>query len=436
MKGFKPTGFGPKSGFTYPSKMGFTGSTGSVTSVAGYSRRKGYANGGFVKEGYQPKTEQTGDTGHATVYRNRPSTNLDQESGGKTPLRPGFAKGGKNWIQGAIKKPGALHKALGVPQGQKIPAKKLAKAAHADSGKMRQRAALAKTLGTMRKADGGTVGNKAMIITKTDGKLSQKEKETKRDQDMSTARNYRRAIENNLAVYRGESDPNLRKLFQKANDIGFGVPNHTPNFDKTRDYKPKKQNYADGGKVAGAKALVETAVKETSPPKALGPGDKGWVSPRTLPHPSGEKYKVYSKDGKLVGQAKTHQRAGRIMDKKDNEYGAYHHYIMTPDGKRYTYGDGGRVGTIANLVKNVMGKAKTAATKTSPPPSPKASALKAPYAYVDRRTGERRDYNSRDLRDAAVERRRKLEGVAFFDPIDSASDAAKRRGGAVKMPRC
>src|SRR5581483_7934045 len=35
----------------------------------------------------------------------------------------------KNWIQGAIKHPGALHSELGVPQGQKIPPKKLAAAA-------------------------------------------------------------------------------------------------------------------------------------------------------------------------------------------------------------------------------------------------------------------------------------------------------------------
>jgi hypothetical protein len=32
----------------------------------------------------------------------------------------------KNWIAGAIKHPGALHKETGVPQGKKIPAKKLA----------------------------------------------------------------------------------------------------------------------------------------------------------------------------------------------------------------------------------------------------------------------------------------------------------------------
>ena len=51
----------------------------------------------------------------------------------------------KNWIAGAIKKPGALKKALGVPEGKNIPAKKLEKAAKAP-GKLGQRARLAKTL--------------------------------------------------------------------------------------------------------------------------------------------------------------------------------------------------------------------------------------------------------------------------------------------------
>ena len=57
----------------------------------------------------------------------------------------------KNWIAGAIKKPGALHKALKVPAGQKIPAKKMAKAAKSSSPLMRKRVALAKTLGKLRK---------------------------------------------------------------------------------------------------------------------------------------------------------------------------------------------------------------------------------------------------------------------------------------------
>jgi hypothetical protein len=55
------------------------------------------------------------------------------------------ARGGR-WIQGAIKHPGALHRSLGVPEGQKIPAKKLAKAAHSSNPTTRRRAALAKTL--------------------------------------------------------------------------------------------------------------------------------------------------------------------------------------------------------------------------------------------------------------------------------------------------
>jgi len=49
------------------------------------------------------------------------------------------------WIQGAIKHKGALHKELHVPEGKKIPAKKLAKAAKA-GGKEGKRARLAQTL--------------------------------------------------------------------------------------------------------------------------------------------------------------------------------------------------------------------------------------------------------------------------------------------------
>jgi hypothetical protein len=51
----------------------------------------------------------------------------------------------EKWIQKAIKKPGALHKQMGVPKGEKIPAKKLAAAAK-KPGKLGQRARLAQTL--------------------------------------------------------------------------------------------------------------------------------------------------------------------------------------------------------------------------------------------------------------------------------------------------
>jgi hypothetical protein len=56
----------------------------------------------------------------------------------------------KMWIQEAIKHPGALHKQLGVPEGKKIPAKKLAKAAKAP-GVMGRRARLAQTLSKLGK---------------------------------------------------------------------------------------------------------------------------------------------------------------------------------------------------------------------------------------------------------------------------------------------
>lgn len=51
-----------------------------------------------------------------------------------------------NWIKGAIKHPGSLHRALGVPEGEKIPASKMAKAAHSKSGAIRRKVALAHTL--------------------------------------------------------------------------------------------------------------------------------------------------------------------------------------------------------------------------------------------------------------------------------------------------
>lgn len=70
----------------------------------------------------------------------------EDEHDDKHPRRMKKAEGGPNWIQKAIKHPGALHKELHVPEGKKIPAKKLNKALHSSNPKIRQRANLAKTL--------------------------------------------------------------------------------------------------------------------------------------------------------------------------------------------------------------------------------------------------------------------------------------------------
>lgn len=55
-----------------------------------------------------------------------------------------------NWIKGAIEHKGALHKSLGVPQGDKIPEKKLEKAEHSKNPTTRKRANLAETLKKLR----------------------------------------------------------------------------------------------------------------------------------------------------------------------------------------------------------------------------------------------------------------------------------------------
>lgn len=54
----------------------------------------------------------------------------------------------EKWIQKALnpEKKGALHKALDVPVGKKIPASKLEKATHSKNPTLKKRAVLAETL--------------------------------------------------------------------------------------------------------------------------------------------------------------------------------------------------------------------------------------------------------------------------------------------------
>lgn len=85
---------------------------------------------------------------------------------GKEPQdTPSRKEGGRKWIAGAIKKPGALRKSLGVKEGKTIPPKTLDKAAKAP-GKMGQRARLAQTLKRLGKKDGGKVGLTVVIADK------------------------------------------------------------------------------------------------------------------------------------------------------------------------------------------------------------------------------------------------------------------------------
>ena len=62
-----------------------------------------------------------------------------------------MAKEKNKFIQKAIKKPGALKKALHVKKGEKIPSAKLKAAEHSKSPLMRKRASLAQTLKSFKK---------------------------------------------------------------------------------------------------------------------------------------------------------------------------------------------------------------------------------------------------------------------------------------------
>ena len=62
----------------------------------------------------------------------------------------GMAKGG-NWIKDATKNKGALHRSLGVPEGQKIPMGKIKKAEKSSNPTLAKRARLAETLRGFKK---------------------------------------------------------------------------------------------------------------------------------------------------------------------------------------------------------------------------------------------------------------------------------------------
>lgn len=93
----------------------------------------------LLKELNQPYSQQQNQAQSSRAHGGRMEEDCED----------GRAEGGGKWIQGAIKHKGALHRALGVPEGEKIPAKKMAKAAHSDNPRVRKMAGLAKTLKKM-----------------------------------------------------------------------------------------------------------------------------------------------------------------------------------------------------------------------------------------------------------------------------------------------
>lgn len=56
-----------------------------------------------------------------------------------------------HFIARAIKRPGALHRALGVPEGEKIPASKIEAETHSKNKRLRREALFAQQLARMRR---------------------------------------------------------------------------------------------------------------------------------------------------------------------------------------------------------------------------------------------------------------------------------------------
>lgn len=93
-----------------------------------------------------PIRRQTSPTGMQTPNDDPDDESNEDEASESTPKK----SKGKNFIKRAIKRPGALHKKLGVPQGKKIPKSKIAAAAKA-GGQLGQEARFAETLEGMKK---------------------------------------------------------------------------------------------------------------------------------------------------------------------------------------------------------------------------------------------------------------------------------------------
>ena len=109
---------------------------------------KGAISAGFKKTKDAPFLEKMEYARGNNKKLNEKGAQAAREAGAEERREArGMKKGG--WIKDAIKKPGALRKALGAKPGMPIPAKKLAAAAK-KPGKLGQRARLAQTLKKMK----------------------------------------------------------------------------------------------------------------------------------------------------------------------------------------------------------------------------------------------------------------------------------------------
>lgn len=140
-------------------------------------RKSRDAGGSAALAQLRPQVPTSGlyGSGFSPTHAGMLSNAAGLKKGGEAKKR---ADGGyANWIAGATRHKGALHKKLHVPEGEKIPAKKLEKAEHSKSPVERKEANLAETLKGLHKAKGGEVpGNSEITGTRpTGGRMARKD---------------------------------------------------------------------------------------------------------------------------------------------------------------------------------------------------------------------------------------------------------------------
>lgn len=80
----------------------------------------------------------------------------------------------KHWIQDAVKRPGQLHRDLGVPEGEKIPEEKLEEAENSDDPKERERAQFAENMKGLNKKKKGAWQVVAVDVEEGDSYLKER----------------------------------------------------------------------------------------------------------------------------------------------------------------------------------------------------------------------------------------------------------------------
>jgi hypothetical protein len=116
-----------------------------------------YSSGGETSEGttsvsaFGAPKESRGAINATVKKPNTPAERVANGLPDAKRLKSGGMANGGQWIQNAIKKPGALHRELGVPVGHKIPMKMIKKAEHSSDQKLARRARLADTLKHMHR---------------------------------------------------------------------------------------------------------------------------------------------------------------------------------------------------------------------------------------------------------------------------------------------